>query len=387
MSRKVCVVVTARPSYARIKSVLEAVRDATRPRAPARRRRLRAARALRDGDRRTSRATASTIADASTWSSRARTSSPRRSRPGSAWSSWRRLREPAADVVVTVADRYETLATAIAAVVHEHPARPRPGRRDHRARSTRRSATRSRSWPTSTSCPPSSPPSTCRPHGREPASGVRHRSARRSTSRPRRPTARPRLRPLRALRRRRPSLRACDGYVVVHAAPGHDRVRRSRATRSTPHSTRSHEIGIADVLVLAQRRRRLRRHLEGDPRLPRERRAGRTCTSSGTCRRRTSSGCSTAPLSSSATRASPSGSARSSASPPSTSARGRPAASEARTWSTYPTTSLRSSRPCASRSPTAATRREHIYGDGRSGERIAEVLASAPLTIEKRLWY
>jgi UDP-hydrolysing UDP-N-acetyl-D-glucosamine 2-epimerase len=30
---------------------------------------------------------------------------------------------------------------------------------------------------------------------------------------------------------------------------------------------------------------------------------------------------------------------------------------------------------------------EHIYGDGRAGERIAEVLASAPLTIEKRLWY
>lgn len=30
---------------------------------------------------------------------------------------------------------------------------------------------------------------------------------------------------------------------------------------------------------------------------------------------------------------------------------------------------------------------EHIYGDGRSGARIAEVLASAPLTIEKRLWY
>jgi len=30
---------------------------------------------------------------------------------------------------------------------------------------------------------------------------------------------------------------------------------------------------------------------------------------------------------------------------------------------------------------------EHIYGDGQSGARIANVLASAPLTIEKRLWY
>jgi hypothetical protein len=30
---------------------------------------------------------------------------------------------------------------------------------------------------------------------------------------------------------------------------------------------------------------------------------------------------------------------------------------------------------------------EHIYGDGRSGKRIAEVLATAPLRIEKRLWY
>jgi GDP/UDP-N,N'-diacetylbacillosamine 2-epimerase (hydrolysing) len=30
---------------------------------------------------------------------------------------------------------------------------------------------------------------------------------------------------------------------------------------------------------------------------------------------------------------------------------------------------------------------EHIYGDGSAGRRIAEVLATAPLTIEKRLWY
>ena len=30
---------------------------------------------------------------------------------------------------------------------------------------------------------------------------------------------------------------------------------------------------------------------------------------------------------------------------------------------------------------------EHIYGDGQAAERIAEALASAPLTIEKRLWY
>jgi UDP-hydrolysing UDP-N-acetyl-D-glucosamine 2-epimerase len=30
---------------------------------------------------------------------------------------------------------------------------------------------------------------------------------------------------------------------------------------------------------------------------------------------------------------------------------------------------------------------EHIYGDGQAGRRIAETLASVPLTIEKRLWY
>ena len=30
---------------------------------------------------------------------------------------------------------------------------------------------------------------------------------------------------------------------------------------------------------------------------------------------------------------------------------------------------------------------EHVYGDGRAGARIARVLATAPLTIEKRLWY
>ena len=36
------------------------------------------------------------------------------------------------DVVVTVADRYETLATAVAAGVHEHPGGARAGRRGHR---------------------------------------------------------------------------------------------------------------------------------------------------------------------------------------------------------------------------------------------------------------
>ncbi len=36
------------------------------------------------------------------------------------------------DAVVTVADRYETLATAVAAAVHEHPGRARAGRRSHR---------------------------------------------------------------------------------------------------------------------------------------------------------------------------------------------------------------------------------------------------------------
>jgi UDP-N-acetylglucosamine 2-epimerase len=30
---------------------------------------------------------------------------------------------------------------------------------------------------------------------------------------------------------------------------------------------------------------------------------------------------------------------------------------------------------------------EHIYGDGRAGERIAEHLATAKLTVEKRLYY
>ena len=30
---------------------------------------------------------------------------------------------------------------------------------------------------------------------------------------------------------------------------------------------------------------------------------------------------------------------------------------------------------------------EHVYGDGHAGKRIADVLATAPLTIEKRLWY
>jgi UDP-N-acetylglucosamine 2-epimerase len=30
---------------------------------------------------------------------------------------------------------------------------------------------------------------------------------------------------------------------------------------------------------------------------------------------------------------------------------------------------------------------DHLYGDGRAGERIADCLASAPLTVEKRLTY
>ena len=36
------------------------------------------------------------------------------------------------DVVVSVADRYETLATRHRRGVSEHPGRPRPGRRGHR---------------------------------------------------------------------------------------------------------------------------------------------------------------------------------------------------------------------------------------------------------------
>ena len=50
--RKICVVVASRANYARIKTVLEAVRDAPRPRAAGRRRRVARARALRQRGRR-----------------------------------------------------------------------------------------------------------------------------------------------------------------------------------------------------------------------------------------------------------------------------------------------------------------------------------------------
>ena len=72
-NEKICVVVTARPSYSRIRTALHAIHAAPRPRAAARRRGLGAARALRQrhaGDR-TRR-----LRDrprASTWCSRART--------------------------------------------------------------------------------------------------------------------------------------------------------------------------------------------------------------------------------------------------------------------------------------------------------------------------
>ena len=48
--RRICVLVTARPSYSRIRSALRAIQDASRPRAAARRRCVGAARTLRQRD-------------------------------------------------------------------------------------------------------------------------------------------------------------------------------------------------------------------------------------------------------------------------------------------------------------------------------------------------
>ena len=85
-------------------------------------RRLGAARALRHLRSTRSRTTASRSRHASTWWSKARTSSRLPSRPVSGSSSLPRCSttfEP--DVVVTVADRYETIATAVAAAYNNIP--------------------------------------------------------------------------------------------------------------------------------------------------------------------------------------------------------------------------------------------------------------------------
>ena len=105
-----------------------------------------------------------------------------------------------------------------------------------------------------------------------------------------------RLRPVRALRRRRrPSSTCRDGYLVVMQHPvttEYDEAPRSRSTETLQAVARARPAG---AVVLAQRRRRLRRHLEGHPRVPRAASARPTSTSSRTWRPRTSCGCSSDP--------------------------------------------------------------------------------------------
>ena len=51
------------------------------------------------------------------------------------------------------------------------------------------------------------------------------------------------------------------------------------------------------------------------------------------------------------------------------------------------TTARRSSRRSGGRSRTAAIQSDHLYGDGGAGARIANVLATTPLRVQKRLHY
>ena len=144
----------------------------------------------------------------------------------------------------------------------------------------------------------------------------------------------------------------------------------------------------ADAVVLAQRRRRLGRHLEGDPRLPRARERPRTSTSSRTCCPRTSCGCSTTLAVSSATPAS---------------------AIRECSFLGVPAVNLGTRQSGRERGPNVLDvgydRREIADGDAapalawplpgrsdatataRAGKRIADLLAEVPLKIEKRLAY
>ena len=120
--RKICVVVASRANYARIKYRARRGQGAPRPRAAGRRRRLDAAGAHRQRRRRHGARRLRAGRHACASSSRARRPRRWRSRPGSACSSCRRSsRCSQPDVVVTVADRFETIATAIAAAYMNIP--------------------------------------------------------------------------------------------------------------------------------------------------------------------------------------------------------------------------------------------------------------------------
>ncbi len=119
--RKVCVVVASRANYARIKTVLAAVRGAPRARAPGRRRRLARARALRqrrrrDGARRLrARRDVRFIIEGETPTTMAKSTGLGLLELPTVFE----LLQP--DIVVTVADRFETIATAIAAAYMNIP--------------------------------------------------------------------------------------------------------------------------------------------------------------------------------------------------------------------------------------------------------------------------
>ena len=122
MRRKVCVVVTARPSYSRIKTALDAMKAHSGSRAAARRRGLGAARSLWQRRQHHRGATASTIA------ARVYSVLEGENPAAMAKTTGLGLLELATvfdnlkpDVVVTVADRYETLSTAVAAAYMNIP--------------------------------------------------------------------------------------------------------------------------------------------------------------------------------------------------------------------------------------------------------------------------
>ena len=232
---KICVVVTARPSYSRIKTALRRDPDASGPRAAARGRGVGAARSLRQ--RR-----ATTSSDDGFDDRGARLHGARRARTSTSMAKTTGLGllelatvfdnlQP--DVVVTVADRYETLATAVAASYMNIPVAHVQGGEvtgsiDEKVRhavtklsdlhfvSTARPPSASSEWARNprpvfvTGCPSIDLAAEVL---RSPALDFD---------------------PLRTLRRRRRRpVDLSSGYVVVHAAPGDDRVRREPRQHAT----------------------------------------------------------------------------------------------------------------------------------------------------------
>ena len=183
-----------------------------------------------------------------------------------------------------------------------------------------------------------------------------------------------------------PPLDLVDGYLVVMQHPvttEHEQARRHVERDAARVCAARH----ARAVVLAQRRRGLRRHVEGHPQLPRAATSRDNIHFFKNMQPKTSCGCSTTAAAWSATRAS---------------------AIRECSFLGVPAVNIGSRQEGRDRGGNVIDvdyNRMHIvdairahlkddrpassplYGDGHAGHRIAELLATVPLTIEKRMTF